>query len=74
VIGTIRPSAFHDERNRCRCLFDRERGRRRTSASVLSISDVAETIADALKNQRREILEHVNRMFQHAAIKSSTAQ
>jgi hypothetical protein len=45
----------------------------RTSASFLSISDVAEAIADELKNQRREILKHVNRMFQHAAMKSSTA-
>jgi 3-deoxy-D-arabino-heptulosonate 7-phosphate (DAHP) synthase class II len=45
----------------------------RTSASVLSISDIAETMADALKNQQREILKHVNRMFQHAAMKSSTA-
>jgi hypothetical protein len=45
----------------------------RTSASFLSISDVAEAIADDLKNQRREILEHVNRMIQHAAMKSSTA-
>jgi hypothetical protein len=37
------------------------------------VMTIPEAIADALKNQRREILKHVNRMFQHAAMKSSTA-
>ena len=45
----------------------------RTSSSHLSITDLAEAIADALKNERRGILLHVNRMIQHAAMKSSTA-
>jgi hypothetical protein len=44
----------------------------RTSASALSISDVAGAIADELKTQRREIIKHVDRMIKHAAMKSST--
>ena len=45
----------------------------RTSASALSISDLAQTIADEFNIRQREILKHVNRMIQHAAMKSSTA-
>jgi hypothetical protein len=42
----------------------------RTSASVLCISDIAETVADALKNQRHEILEHVGRVLKLIEAKS----
>ena len=37
------------------------------------LTDVAETIAGEFNIQRREILNHVNRMIQQAAMKSSTA-
>ena len=43
----------------------------RTSASALSISDLAQTIADEFNIRQREILKHVDRMIKHAAMKSS---
>ncbi|OLB72058.1 MAG: hypothetical protein AUI16_21485 [Alphaproteobacteria bacterium 13_2_20CM_2_64_7] len=48
-----------------------DRAAQATSAGDLTVADLAETIADALKNERREILKHVNRMFQHAAMKTA---
>ena len=43
----------------------------RTSASALSISDLAQTIADEFKIRQREILKHVDRMIKHAEMQSS---
>ena len=37
----------------------------------LSVDDIAVVVGDALKTQRREILKHVNRLFQLAEIRSS---
>ncbi len=37
----------------------------------ISINDIAAVIGDALKTQRREIIEHVGRMFKLAELKSS---
>ena len=50
---------------------DREALRRakRTSLADLSVDDLAAAIGDVIKNQRREILEHVQRMLTLAEVK-----
>jgi hypothetical protein len=40
----------------------------------LSIDDVAAAVGDALKSQKRQIIQHVGRMIEVERIKSSTAQ
>jgi hypothetical protein len=41
----------------------------RTTVGDLQIGDLAEAIHDAVQSQKREILEHVHRLFRH--VKSS---
>jgi hypothetical protein len=44
---------------------------RTTPASVLSIADVAEAVSEQLREQRRELLEHMTRLFKLAELKKS---
>jgi hypothetical protein len=43
---------------------------RRVSAKSLSIHDVAQVCGSIIRKERKEILEHVNRLFRLAEIKS----
>lgn len=51
------------EENRKASLID-DRMAARMPASILSVKDVSDIIADALATQRHDILGHVNRLFQ----------
>ena len=51
-------------------LLDRV-GRRTTG---LSINDIADVVGDALKNQRKDILSHVGRMFHLQEVQAAPAQ
>jgi hypothetical protein len=52
-------------KQRIEAVADREALRRaqRTSVADLSLADLAAATGDAIKSQRREILEHVHRML-----------
>jgi hypothetical protein len=47
-----------------------DRAAARMSAADLSLNDLAEVIADAIKSSQRRILEHVQRMFRLIDVKS----
>jgi hypothetical protein len=53
-------------------LFERTAGR--TPASALTVGDIAEAVADIMKSERREILEHVGRLFKLLNTKESPAE
>jgi len=47
-----------------------DRAASRMSAADLSLNDLAEVVADAIKSSQRRILEHVGRMFRLIDVKS----
>jgi len=62
---TILQTEARRVKQRIEAVADREALRRaqRTSVADLSLADLAAATGDAIKSQRREILEHVHRML-----------